>query len=210
MAPDELYNLIQAETYTTSGLSVDWCATYIPDEDTVLLLFQGTNQKEDWKINLDFPVKLYKHQEHFFLVHRGYKKAWQSVRDEIIECITEMLIDNSTAKLVIAGHSYGGALAIIAAEDLVYNTGIRAEVTTFGAPHILFGLHTKKYFKRCCKAVANYEHVNDPVPKILFFYCNPKSDKIGKDEKKYFCFDISWHLVYGDEKYYSSSSNKLR
>lgn len=106
MKSNELYNMIQSALYRASGLSVDWDITYSAVENAVILLFQGSNQKEDWKINLDFPAKVYKHQESAFMVHRGYKKAWKSCNDEIVEIVHSYLIEHDTSKLIIAGHSY--------------------------------------------------------------------------------------------------------
>lgn len=203
MKINEIYNTIQKIDYMQTGYFVDWNCSYVEKEHKIKLYFQGTNQKQDWNINLNFPCKLYKKQENEFWVHRGYKKAWKSTNDCIIAVINELISFYNCTEIEIYGHSYGGALAMIAAEDIYYHTGIKPVVITFGSPKIFCGKKSKNYIKSCCRIIRNYSHVNDIVPKIMFYYNVPNEIIIGNEEYKPFeKFKIKWHLCYGDSKYY--------
>ena len=200
---NELFNLINTSHYVATGYYVDWLLNYNEEEKVIYLLFQGSTQKHDWHINLNFPCKVYKHQRNKLLVHRGYKKAWKSTDDIIIDSVEKLILRTGCHKIIMAGHSYGGALAMVAGEDINYRLGIKPIIITFGSPKIFFGKKTIAYVKTCFESCINYEHSNDIVPKIIWFYRNPNSFEIGKEEKKLKeNFNINWHLVYKNEKYY--------
>lgn len=172
MQPSDLFNLILSTSYSTAGDDVDYCIMYDPDENVIRLLFQGSISKRDWINDFRFPAKLYKNQEHWFLVHRGFGDAWQSARDKIITELTEFILmiessgdfDTPAAKIQIAGHSMGGALALLAAEDFRYQFNRPAdEVVTFGSPKPVFGILSKRHFKKSSKSWKQYRFMYDGV-----------------------------------------------
>ncbi len=66
-------------------------------------------------------------------LHRGFSRAYFSVRDRIHEQIKELGI----ATVTVTGHSLGGALAMLCAVDVQYNFGEQLnhlDIYTFGAP----------------------------------------------------------------------------
>lgn len=206
MKPNELFNLIQDVSYNTSGLDVDWKIIVDEVDHVIRLLFQETTSKTDWKTNLNFPAKLYKAQQYFFLIHRGYGKAWKSCNEEITKAFIETTKKFPEYKTQIAGWSYGGAIAPLAAEDLYFRTGKKInEVMTFGAPRPLFGCITKSHFKKSAEKYTQYAFTYDFVTWLPFLYYRPNTTILDVKNcwKMWRVFQIvKYHCDYGNEKYY--------
>ncbi|MEL6133929.1 MAG: lipase family protein, partial [Bacteroidota bacterium] len=71
-------------------------------------------------------------------VHRGFYQAYQEIREQLIYSLEQVGILHGK-ELHIAGHSLGGAVAILAAYDLSKNHGYRPQgVYTYGMPRVGF------------------------------------------------------------------------
>ena len=124
-----------------------------------VVVFRGTQQIRDWLTNLDAtktPVVSDRGERKDVLgnVHKGFKRAFLSVRDQI----NEHLDDERELPLFVTGHSLGGALATLATW---YERGDRlAACYTFGAPRVGDGGLTDRF------RTPVYRLVNgaDPVP----------------------------------------------
>lgn len=164
MTDSELFLTIKnCDNYKTVGDDVQYCILRNPIEKKVYLMFQETRSDYDWKVNLDFPCKPYKHQDKFYLVHRGYAKAWKSCNDIVMkDFITAWELDPKYTPIV-CGWSYGGAMSQMAAEDFYYRTKHKPDVITFGSPKILYFYRTKKHFRNSCNEVKQYAQINDFV-----------------------------------------------
>lgn len=90
--------------WITTGLDVQY---YIDkdNEGNVVIAFQGSNSKLDWKQNFKFWKKPYKNMKVKFRVHSGFLEIWKSCRDEIMNRLEEM---NPTS-ITVVGHSLGGS-----------------------------------------------------------------------------------------------------
>jgi len=138
--------------YSDSGIDRDAqaFATTIPGE-AAFVAFRGT-QADKWRdlvSDLDFlpaewggPGK----------VHRGFWKAYASLRDPIAAWVAEQ----PPAPLVITGHSLGAAMATLMAAEQP-----RAELVTFGSPRVgttpfvaLFAGRNARRYVDCTDAVA--------------------------------------------------------
>lgn len=177
--------------YKTKGLDVDYSIQIDHTEKKVYLMFFGTNSKIDWKTNFKLPCKVYKNQKSCLRFHRGYIEAWKSCNDEIILEYSEKIIDWSYQP-VIMGHSMGAALAILAAEDLHYKTGIKPIVITFGAVKMMGDKKTQKYITDIIhEDSCTINNRNDIVPlAIPFYYGMKKIVKFGRFNLNRFFFHI--------------------
>lgn len=156
MTDKELYKLIQNTKYIKTTMDVDY--QIIHKDGCCYLLFQDSRDKQDWKVNFNFPRKLYRGCR--MMVHRGYGKAYKAVREEIIpKYILEVW---PSEEMVIAGWSYGASMAILAAEDLYYLYEQKVKVITYGGAKIAYGLFTRNYLKRCMH-LTEYVQQNDLV-----------------------------------------------
>lgn len=170
MNAKELYLYLKNKRdYITAGIDVQYKVEVHDDEKKVYLCFEESASKQDWKINFDFPIKVYKQQKNKFLVHRGYVKAYKSCNDQIMNEFISKIKETGYMPF-ICGWSYGGAMSVLASEDFYFRTGLKPEVTTFGAPKILYFNFTRKYFKSCCNIVNQYAIRNDFVPRYIPFF----------------------------------------
>lgn len=208
--PWEVFDMIKNTAYIKSGDDVDWAVMVDDTYHYVWLIFQesrGSFTGPDWKNNFRFPAKLYKKQDSCMLVHRGYGDAWKSCNDEVMKAFIKLTESYPDCTPAICGWSYGGAMALLAAEDFFYRTHKRAGVITFGAPKPLFGKKTFKYVRSCVQFVYQWTHVNDCVPLLPPFlgyrrleanYCSSGFCII-----KLFRPDI-YHQIYGDKDIYEA------
>ncbi|MEO1528810.1 MAG: trypsin-like peptidase domain-containing protein [Planctomycetota bacterium] len=98
------------------------------DEDLVVVAFRGTANQRNWLINLNtFGTRAGGYGK----VHGGFYHAFQSARPAIEDYIARHT--SSEPRLVLAGHSLGGALATIAAAEWL-NPYKLLSVYTVGQP----------------------------------------------------------------------------
>jgi len=106
--------------------------------DTFLIGFRGSEETgaADWITDLKFVLSAYP-----FVpagappvkVHYGFIQAYSSVRDAILK----MVRDSSQRKVLVTGHSLGGALAVLAALDVRQSVPDKqVSCYTFGSPKV--------------------------------------------------------------------------
>ncbi len=122
------------------------------DADTLYIIFRGTQSANNWYENVLFT------QERFApdperpvlvagvepLVHRGFYEIYARLREPLLRQIAGLTVDENggvapVERVVIAGHSLGGALATLAALDVARcsaapDAGI--VLYTFGCPRV--------------------------------------------------------------------------
>jgi len=173
----EIFRDVIVGPWNTSGEDVQWKTLLI--DDTPYLVFQGSNSDIDWRNNFRFAVVVYKNQESKLLAHRGFVRAWKSCNDEVMNSFIELC--NKTDKTpIITGHSFGGAMSVLASEDFYYRTKRKTNVITFGAPKVLWGKDSVNYVLTCADFTM-YSQNNDIVPKCppICGYKHPNQTMIG-------------------------------
>jgi hypothetical protein len=97
--------------------------------DVTVVVFRGTDDKFDWFCNLDsFTTPTPQGP-----IHRGFQRSYLPLKPQIMK-----LLDRQQPKhLWLAGHSLGGALAVVCAHDLIDNERLAVHgVMTFGQPMV--------------------------------------------------------------------------
>lgn len=194
--------------YNESGDNVNWIIKVDHEEKKVRLLFEESNGKRDWLNNLAFPVKPYKKQENVLWVAHGWCNAYKSCNDEIQNTFIKTLEENDGYFPIICGWSYGGAMAILAAEDFYYRTKIRPNLITFGAPKPIFGKKSMNHIINSCGVIKQFANVNDCICNLPPFpgYKHEKKIKVGNRKFNL----IEWfrpqkyHTIYDDESVYQN------
>lgn len=206
MTAPEIFNYIKNAKYATSGKDVDWCIYKEQDTKTIYLVFAESNSMLDWIHNLSFPTKAYKNQCSCIRAARGWLKAWKSCNDEVADTVIKVLNDSPDYTLTVTGWSYGGAIALLAAEDLAFRTKYtrKPNVITFGAPKPFWGKHSVRYLKKVLGSIKEYKHLNDIVGYMPPF---PGYKQLGKVKLGKFNFfklfnPVVYHQCYGDSQYY--------
>lgn len=193
----ELYKEILSNKYGKYGEDVDICIK--GNENKLTVFFLGSNSKTDWENNFRFWTKLYKKQISPMLVHKGFARAYRSCKDDLMESIKLFAngnnLDINNLEVIFTGHSFGGAMALLAAEDFAFRFNKKPTVITFGAPKVFFGRKAVKYIKSCYKNVIQYAHRSDIVTKVPPFYHHINIYKTG--EFKFFG-------LFNPEKYHLS------
>lgn len=94
-------------------------------DDATWVLFRGTDETSDWLVNLDaaFTDKIYGS------VHSGFDEAFQKVKSKI------NLPKKPSSRVIVAGHSMGGALAVLCAHSMRH-TNHNITLITFGQPRV--------------------------------------------------------------------------
>lgn len=203
--PEEYFSVLINQVYQKAGMDVDYAIRVDEQEKTICLLFQGSSSETDWKNNFRFPKKPYKQAEKTLYYAGGWCDAWKSCNDQIMKELIKLYVICSDWKVLILGYSYGGAMALLAAEDFYFRTHIKPSVITFGAPKPLWGKKTAEYVRGCCNYVKQYANVNDVVT-----YCPPipgyhriRTDKVGKPFKLKNLFNPwQYHQMYGEAELY--------
>lgn len=140
------------------------------DSDHKVVVFVGTRDPAGWVLNgLAYRIKDTTVPTLNGHVHFGFLEAWKAVRFDVLKAV-------GMKKVILTGHSQGGAMATLAAPEL--GSGVR-KVVTFGAPRV--GDHEFRDFYR--KQVARTtRHVwqLDPVALVPGYFsgyrhvCDPK------------------------------------
>ena len=143
------------------------------DGDTVYLLFEWSRGFLDWFHNFLFPAKPYKRMNDVWFCHRGFLKVWRSMRDEAEAAVASMIESNpNVRRIVCVGYSHGGAISLLATEDMQYLYGERLDVCGygFGAPRVVWGFLPKAVKKRLSvfNVVRNTPDAVTHLPPLIF------------------------------------------
>ncbi|RCI11555.1 hypothetical protein L249_7569 [Ophiocordyceps polyrhachis-furcata BCC 54312] len=102
-----------------------------------IVAFRGSDDLLDAITDLDFfftPLRTLGVQEcPNCLVHRGFLRSWNSVANETVNTVKELLDSNPDMKITITGQSLGGALASLATTTF-RGLGFDVKTYTYGQP----------------------------------------------------------------------------
>lgn len=141
--------------------------------ENIFIVFAGTNDFKDWRTDFNIrPVFKYG-----YCLHQGFSVGFDSVEKKIIQALSNYCLVGKN--IITAGHSMGGALALIAAAQLngvfLYDKNNKACQLTivncysFAAPKV--GDRIFSWF--CgCEGINHYRFVNngDLVPYFPMLY----------------------------------------
>jgi len=172
-APTE-YQEVEFISNETSGAR---CGLYVQN-DTVYVVFSGSNSETDW-VNTNYKVTPTPFMPacsdapfpNGMTVHSGFLDAWRSIEDPVWKKLSEIILRKvGNARIVICGHSLGGAMTTVAAMDLWCRLEKQLRdtltVVTFGAPVVgnaAFVSSFNTIIPRSTRVVTVY----DPVPKLF-------------------------------------------
>ena len=105
--------------------------------DTVFTSFRGSSNIHNWIENIQFR-KISPYNNSNIEIERGFYKEYNFIKKNIIENLSILSKKYETNKLLITGHSSGGALATIMAYDILkqYNDYKIAYLFNFGSPRV--------------------------------------------------------------------------
>jgi DNA/RNA endonuclease G (NUC1)/pimeloyl-ACP methyl ester carboxylesterase len=126
--------------------------------DVALVAFRGTSSPGDWLANLDVLFT----SRPYGKVHRGFFRALEDVQDRVMRALSDL----GKSRVIVTGHSLGGALATVFAAEAPDDLPI-SWVYTFGQPRVGIGSDftsavNGRYGNRFVRFVNN----NDVVPRV--------------------------------------------
>lgn len=116
LQPLRLHRLIENETAGTLGYTaVDH------QRRRIVVAFRGSKNLANWLDNLSFLSTAYRNPACTgnCTVHRGFYSAYESLQAEVRAAVLELRRAHPKYHLLVSGHSLGGALALLAAADLL-------------------------------------------------------------------------------------------
>lgn len=134
------------------------------DLNTLVIAFRGSREPRDFIMDAKFLVK------HFWSpacddsaaarakVHRGFQSGVVAVRDEIVASVRH------AARIIVTGHSLGGARAILLAAWLRKMGLPVTDVITFGAPRVGNAAFASFYNAQLHDHTIRFEAQGDAVP----------------------------------------------
>ncbi len=139
-------------------------------QDYMLIAFRGSTNFKDWKANLRFwqnkdihtPVEK---DNSVHKVHGGFDQLINKNWHELLSLVEEY--NNKSRKLLLTGHSLGGALAVLTSNRLISKriSSIQIQaVYTYGAPRVGDLNFQNAYNQNLIH--YRFEYGNDPVPHV--------------------------------------------
>jgi len=132
------------------------CHVHVINESTrTIIAFRGTTTLTDWLH--DFKILRTKVDYlNGTLVHRGFMKQYNSIREELLKLVPEGL------PIICCGHSLGGALATVCALDLALQREDQVSCCTYGSPRV-GNLKFAKLFNREVAVSFRCVFKKDPI-----------------------------------------------
>ncbi|WP_410511685.1 lipase family protein [Paenibacillus sp. BR2-3] len=132
-------------------------------QDKIIVVFRGTRTFKDNESDQDLYQVTYPYVRNAGMTHRGFTCIYQSARNELIRELNEL---STTKRLLVAGHSLGGALAVLAALDVAVNTPFKNPVVyTYGSPRVADPVFASR-FNQAVKNSFRISNVHDIIPTL--------------------------------------------
>lgn len=206
--------------YKKKWVCADWEMHYESDRNVIQINFEQTDGKVDWFVNFMFIKKYHGTFEDggdkiTLKVHNGWAAMYKAMKHKIRDKLDFLLELHPSAEIEIIGWSLGSGQAMLCAQDIYYNFGIRSYLYTFGSvnpfkTNIFNRKKIKRYLNHCCKAIYNFSDKCDIVtyvPFRLFGFIKPKRVNVGR----FGLFGLfklfnpyKYHTHYDEEKLYKA------
>ncbi len=184
MIQEDLPALFQ-ECLTIPYRNVENCGSYAFTccDGHLKLFFEKSHGRVDWKNNLDFPCKAYRHMDSMWFCHRGFLKVWRSMEPYLAPLVQQRNI----RRITIVGYSHGAAIAALCHEYVWYHRpDLRDHLVGygFGCPRIYWGFYMPASFQQRWATFYPIRHGCDLVthlpPAVLGFRHVHSVRKIGR------------------------------
>eukprot|EP01113_Clastostelium_recurvatum_P036018 TRINITY_DN5080_c0_g2_i1.p1 TRINITY_DN5080_c0_g2~~TRINITY_DN5080_c0_g2_i1.p1 ORF type:complete len:336 (+),score=68.32 TRINITY_DN5080_c0_g2_i1:97-1008(+) len=106
---------------------------------SIILAFRGTDSDSlpNWITNLSNGLLVPWANNPTAKVHSGFYRAYTSIQSQVKQQLLAAVAQYPNATVILAGHSLGGALSIMAAMDIYYNTTVPIhEIYNYGSPRV--------------------------------------------------------------------------
>jgi triacylglycerol lipase len=133
---------------------------------TAFAAFRGTLSLEEWLADFDATAQPYQPLSNFGHVHVGFQAVYLTIRDSLQTGLPEACAGCN--RLLVTGHSLGGALAVLAAPDVLLNMppNLEPQLIAFGGPRVGLSDFVAMFNVRIesCFRVVNFLDIVPAVP----------------------------------------------
>ena len=151
-------------------------------QNEIVVSFQGSSDILDWL--RDFMIHRISYSGcQDCKVHSGFLKAYNPLKDEMLRKVNT-LYQEHPKKVLVTGHSLGGAMATLAAADLV-NARYTVDLITFGAPRVgnkEFAQYVDRIVKGLNLRVTYKNDIVTVVPNIGYRHAGQEIHCIGHNK----------------------------
>lgn len=137
--------------------------------NVIVLTFRGTESSsiKNWLTNLDFGKDPFPGLPSNHQVHQGFLGAYKDVKSQVFAALNAAVKQCANCRIILTGHSLGGALATIAAADLIVNkyAGSRLSLYTYGSPRV-GNVEFVTWFNNQIKDSFRVTHADDAVTHV--------------------------------------------
>lgn len=173
----------------------------IDSVNSVLYVFiRGTETQQEWLDDLKFQqvtLPVWFGNTPGVLVHDGFLNLWLGFQDSIMSAITDSL--SSVSRVVISGHSLGGALASLCALLLSLNTTLPIYGYTFGKPRVGNIAYAAYVNSQATLTFWRVQNGDDLVPQVPLSvtpnFSNKTNPWIYEHEGFAFAFEHNWSAL---------------
>lgn len=205
MKPWELYEYQKNLDYKTNTLDYDWRVKVENEEKTIYVFSQFSTSILDWIVNFLFFFIPQVRRWYVYFACLGWQTTFNSCKGLMMNEVLSAMNLFPGYKVVCCGHSYGGAGSVLVGIEIFFQTGIKPDLITFGAPKPLFLFITRLISRLFFNKVVQYAHKSDIVTYMppLPGYWNVRVVRIGKFNLKDLLFNAAeMHTSYGDKSLY--------
>lgn len=191
--------------YKKKTFIAEYQVRFDDNRNCIQAIFQQTNERSDWKVNLDFPVKIYDKFTYDgeiiqLKVHGGWVTMWLALQDKVREEVKQLLKLHPNSYVEVFGWSLGSAIATLAAEDIYFKFGIKPYLYTYGSVKPFYGKKTYNYIKNCCESAYNFYDYCDIVGYMVPFPCWYTVNHYKVKLDKHFCIT----KLFNPNKYHTN------
>jgi hypothetical protein len=187
LAPNSWLFGSYASSYEEKGLVY---TKEINGENTLVLAFRGTSNFNEWLSDANFINKKVNIGGQSLNVHRGFWNVFNEMQKPITQLVENFITRGDVKRIIVTGHSLGGAVASIAAPYLRASYDIPVELTTFEAPRVFDRKSTTKVEEMI--GSDNITRLIDPkdiVPKVGYGLW--RGGCLGESQR-------SWNIIEGE------------
>ena len=134
------------------------------NEHIIIVAFRGTEPTHLRDLLTD--AKMHKVPRLLGEVHRGFLQAFQLVKEDLYNAIQRLRDQNHPQSLWCTGHSLGGALAVVAAAQLLVDGHKVNGLYTFGQPRVGDEIFASECARRMGGQHFRFVNNNDTVTRV--------------------------------------------
>jgi hypothetical protein len=145
-------------------------------------------------------------------VHKSWGAMYKIMKHYIRNGVKELLNEHKDAEVEVIGWSLGSGQAMLCAQDLYYNLGVKSYLYTFGSvnpfkTNIFNRSKILKYLRGCCYNIYNFcdrsDIVTYAVPRIFGFVKLRRVNLKGRFKFFGLFRPLKYHLEYDSEYKYT-------